>query len=84
MAPAFRKVINPAAGGGTFSPKVDCPVAGQTQDLAAGDFSGDGKKDLMVTINTQQFSLSLLTGNGSYLFFPSIRARLNRRMRQSV
>src|SRR5262245_62123978 len=31
---------------GTFQARVNYPAAGQTQDLAAGDFNGDGKQDL--------------------------------------
>jgi hypothetical protein len=55
-------------GDGTFQAKVAYPVAGQTQDVAAGDFNGDGKMDLAVTINTPQISLSLLLGNGDGTF----------------
>ena len=53
---------------GTFQARVNFPAAGQTQDLAAGDFNSDGKQDLAVTINTPQISLSLLTGNGDGTF----------------
>jgi hypothetical protein len=55
-------------GNGLFQAKADFPVAGQAQDLVAGDFDGDGKVDLAVTINTAQTSLSLLTGNGNGTF----------------
>lgn len=55
-------------GDGTFQAKVNYPAAGQTQDLAAGDFNSDGKMDLVVTIYTQEISLSLLTGNGDVTF----------------
>ena len=55
-------------GNGTFLPKTNFAVAGQTQDIAAADLSGDGKVDLAVTINTAQISLSLLTGTGSGSF----------------
>src|SRR5688572_5804985 len=55
-------------GDGTFRPKVDYPVARQTQDVAAGDFNGDGNIDIVVTINTPEISLSLLTGNGDGTF----------------
>ncbi|HKP52993.1 MAG TPA: VCBS repeat-containing protein [Chloroflexia bacterium] len=55
-------------GDGTFRPKVAYPVADQAQDLAAGDFNGDGRVDLAVTINAPQISLSLLTGNGDGTF----------------
>ena len=51
-------------GDGTFRPKVNYPAGGQTQDLAAGDFNGDGRVDLVVSLNDVRFSLSLLTGNG--------------------
>src|SRR5215216_1124514 len=59
-------------GDGTFQPKVQYPVAGQTQDVAAGDFNSDGRIDLVVTINTPQISLSLLLGNGNGTFGTAI------------
>ena len=59
-------------GDGTFQAKVSYPVAGQTQDVAAGDFNSDGKMDLVVTINTLQTSLSLLPGNGDGTFNAAI------------
>ena len=55
-------------GDGTFRPKVNYPAGGQTQDLAAGDFNGDGRVDLVVSLNDLRFSLSLLTGNGDGTF----------------
>jgi len=55
-------------GDGTFRPKVNYPAGGQTQDLAAGDFNGDGRLDLVVSLNDTAFSLSLLTGNGDGTF----------------
>lgn len=55
-------------GDGTFRPKVNYPAGGQTQDLAAGDFNGDGRTDLVVSLNDLTFSLSLLTGNGDGTF----------------
>src|SRR5215207_11376043 len=51
-------------GDGTFQPKVQYPVAGPTQAVAAGDFNSDGRSDIVVTINSPQISLALLTGNG--------------------
>jgi hypothetical protein len=51
-------------GNGTFQPKVQYPVAGAAQAVAAGDFNGDGRVDVAVTINTPQISLALLPGNG--------------------
>lgn len=53
---------------GTFQSRVNFPTAGQSQDLAAGDFNSDGKQDLAVTINYAQIGLSLLTGNGDGTF----------------
>jgi hypothetical protein len=55
-------------GDGTFQPKIEYPVASWTQDLAAGDFNGDGNVDLIVTINDPQIGLSLITGNGNGTF----------------
>ena len=56
-------------GAGAFGPSVDSPVAGgSAQDLAAGDFNGDGRLDVVVTINDPAVSLSLLTGNGDGTF----------------
>src|SRR5215207_7843593 len=55
-------------GDGTFQPKIEYPVGGQAQHLAAGDFNSDGRMDLVVTINTPEISLSLLLGNGDGTF----------------
>ena len=63
-------------GDGTFRPKTDVPLGMQTQAVAAGDFNSDGRMDLMVTLDTPQFSLALLTGTGTGtfnapIFFPN-------------
>jgi hypothetical protein len=55
-------------GDGTFQPKVQYPVAGATQAVAAGDFNSDGRVDLVATINSPQISLALLPGNGDGTF----------------
>jgi FG-GAP-like repeat len=52
-------------GDGRFRPKTDFPIGIQTQAVAAGDFNSDGKVDLVVTLNSPQFSLALLTGTGT-------------------
>src|SRR4030095_4058013 len=52
-------------GDGTFRPKTDFPIGIQTQAVAAGDFNSDGKMDLVVTLNSPQSSLALLTGTGT-------------------
>ncbi len=59
-------------GDGTFQSRVQYPVAGQTQDVAAGDFNGDGRMDIVSTINTPQISLSLLLGNSNGTFGATI------------
>jgi VCBS repeat protein len=55
-------------GDGTFRAKTDFPIGFQTQAVAAGDFNSDGKVDLVVTLNSPQFSLALLTGTGTGSF----------------
>jgi hypothetical protein len=55
-------------GDGTFRPKTDFPIGIQTQAVAAGDFNSDGIVDLVVTLNTPQLSLALLTGTGTGTF----------------
>src|SRR5262245_32608676 len=55
-------------GDGTFRARTDFPVGAQTQAVAAGDFNSDGKVDLIVTVNSPQFSLALLTGTGTGTF----------------
>src|SRR5215208_1319878 len=55
-------------GDGTFRPKTDFPLGMQTQAVAAGDFNSDGRVDLMVTLDTPQFSLALLSGTGTGTF----------------
>jgi hypothetical protein len=57
-------------GDGTFRPKTDFPIGMQTQAVAAGDFNTDGKVDLVVTLNSPQFSLALLAGTGTGTFNP--------------
>ncbi|HEX7331689.1 MAG TPA: FG-GAP-like repeat-containing protein [Pyrinomonadaceae bacterium] len=55
-------------GNGTFRPGVNFPAGAQSQDLAAGDFNSDGQIDLAVSLNSVEFSLALLTGNGDGTF----------------
>jgi FG-GAP-like repeat len=55
-------------GDGTFGAKTDFPIGFQTQAVAAGDFNSDAKVDLVVTLNSPQFSLALLTGTGTGSF----------------
>lgn len=55
-------------GDGTFRPRVNYSAGAQSQDLAAGDFNSDGRVDLAVSLNSAEFSLALLTGNGDGTF----------------
>lgn len=65
---AQSAVVMLGNGDGTFRPRAEFPVASWAQDLASGDFNGDGRLDLVVTINDPQTSLSLLMGNGDGTF----------------
>ncbi|HSD45897.1 MAG TPA: VCBS repeat-containing protein [Pyrinomonadaceae bacterium] len=55
-------------GNGAFRTRVNFPTGGPPQDVAAGDFNGDGRTDLAVSINDPATMLSLLTGNGDGTF----------------
>jgi hypothetical protein len=53
-----------ANGDGTFAPAVAYTVGPPAQDLVAGDFNGDGRMDVIATLNDPARSLVLLAGNG--------------------
>jgi FG-GAP-like repeat len=56
-------------GAGAFGEVVEYPVGGgNSQDLTAGDFNGDGRVDLVLTINNPEIGVSLLRGNGDGTF----------------
>ena len=55
-------------GAGALGAMVQYPAGGPAQDLATGDFTGDGRLDLVVTINDPQTGMSLLRGNGDGSF----------------
>ena len=57
-----------STGPGTFGPRVEYPLFTWAQDLAAGDFDGDGDQDLVVTINDPGVGLALLIGRGDGTF----------------
>ncbi len=62
---------------GIFRPRVEFPAGGPAQDLTAGDFNGDGRVDLAVSINDPNTSLSLLTGNGDGTFNAPVTFQIN-------
>ena len=55
-------------GNGTFRPKVEFRVGSQAQDVAAGDFNGDGRVDLVVSLSDPDIMVSVLKGNGDGTF----------------
>jgi FG-GAP-like repeat len=70
LAGAGRNAVSVMLGNGdgTFRARTDFPLGAQTQAVAAGDFNSDGKVDLVITLNSPQFSLALLTGTGTGSF----------------
>ena len=59
-------------GSGAFGPLVTYPAGGNTQTIAGGDLNGDGRFDLVLTINQADIGLSLLFGNGNGSFQPPV------------
>jgi hypothetical protein len=59
-------------GNGTFRTKVEFPVGSQAQDVAAGDFNGDSRVDLVVSLSDPSISMSFLRGNGDGTFAPPV------------
>ena len=55
-------------GDGTFQPRTLVPIFDAVHDLAAGDFDGDGKTDLAVTINEPDIGFAFFGGNGDGTF----------------
>jgi hypothetical protein len=54
-------------GDGSFQPHIDYATGTQPSSIAAGDFNGDGKLDLVVA-NAQDGTVSVLLGNGDGTF----------------
>ena len=62
---------------GVFRARVQFPAGGPAQDLTSGDFNGDGRVDLAVSINDPNVSLALLTGNGDGTFNAPVTFQIN-------
>lgn len=67
--PGNQIAVNIAKGDGTFSPTVFYSLPNGAFSITSGDFNGDGKVDLMVSVGTTTSSeLVLLAGNGNGTF----------------
>jgi len=56
-------------GDGTFQPSATYATDGQTVSIAAGDFNGDGKPDLVASdLSFQTYTVSVLLNNGDGTF----------------
>jgi hypothetical protein len=55
-------------GSGAFGPLATYPVGGDPHTIAGGDINGDGRFDLVATINDIDIGLALLMGNGDGTF----------------
>jgi len=55
-------------GDGTFQAGVNYPAGSHPSSVAAGDFNGDGKLDVVVLQSTYPGSVSVLLGNGDGTF----------------
>ena len=62
---------------GVFRARVDFPAGGPAQDLTAGDFNGDGRVDLAVSINDPNVSVAFLSGNGDGTFNAPVTFQIN-------
>jgi len=60
-----------AADAVTFAPQVNYPTGLFPWEVAAADFNGDGKQDV-VAVNRQGDSVSVLLGNGNGTFQPGV------------
>ncbi len=59
----------------SFAPVENLPTANESNDIASGDFNGDGLKDL-VTVNLAGNSYSVLINNGNGSFYQAVTTAL--------
>jgi len=63
----YGRILESTSYNGTFQAKQSFGTAGNTDDVAVGDFNGDGKSDL-VTADYNTDTASALLGNGDGTF----------------
>src|SRR5579863_1260981 len=71
-SPAGSVSIFLGKGDGTFQSPVNYVSAGNPQQIAIGDFNGDGKLDLVLANGPDVGTLSILFGNGDGTFQPHV------------
>jgi hypothetical protein len=75
LDPAATVTVLPGNGNGTFGPAQNYAVGGTPVSVAVGDFTNDGKLDI-ITANDSNGTVSVLLSNGNGTFQPALNYAL--------